>query len=194
MKVSFARWRWLFAPLAALAASVALGAAPAQLMLPEFDALAAKASESVNISLDPSLLGLAAGFLDSSNPDDAATKELISGLKGIYVRSYTFDRDFAYPSAEVDQVRRQLSAPGWQRLVHVDSARERTHVDIYAAVDGGVARGLAIIASEPREFTIVNIVGPINLFKLHRLEGKFGIPKLDLPQGGESGKDDKQGK
>jgi len=194
MKVLSPRWRWLLGLAALLAAPVALGVPPARLTLPAFDALAAKATESVNISLDPALLGLAAGFLDSSDPDDAATKELIGGLKGIYVRSYTFDRDFAYPSVEVDQVRKQLTAPGWQRLVHVDSSKDRTHVDIYAAVDGGVAHGLAIIASEPRQFTVVNVVGPINLFKLHRLEGKFGIPKLDLPQGSEAGKDDKPGK
>jgi hypothetical protein len=190
MKVSSSRWRWLLAPLAALAASVALARPPAMLNLPDFDALAAKATESVNISLDPALLGLAAGFLDSSNPEDAAAKELIGGLKGIYVRSYTFGEDFAYPSAQVDLVRKQLTAPGWQRLVEVNSTRDHTHVDIYVSVDRGVANGLAIIASEPREFTIVNIVGSIDLAKLHRLEGKFGIPKLDLPDG-KDGKPDK---
>jgi hypothetical protein len=40
--------------------------------------------------------------------------------------------------------------------------------------------GLALIASEPREITIVNIVGAIDLDKLHKLEGQFGVPKLDL--------------
>jgi hypothetical protein len=39
-----------------------------------------------------------------------------------------------------------------------------------------------IIASEPREFTVVNIVGSIDLQKLRRLEGRFGIPKLQLEQ------------
>ena len=179
----------LFALMAALAASVVLAAPPAHLVLPDFGALAASATESVNISLDPALLGLAAGFLDSSDPDDAATKELIAGLKGIYVRSYTFGSDFAYPSAQVDQLRRQLAGPGWQRLLEAQNSRERTHVDIYVAVEAGVASGLAIIASEPREFTIVNIVGSIDLAKLRRLEGKFGIPKLDLPPGSDGGKD-----
>jgi hypothetical protein len=42
------------------------------------------------------------------------------------------------------------------------------------------AIGLALIASEPREFTIVNIVGSIDLAKLHKLEGQFGVPKLEL--------------
>jgi len=42
------------------------------------------------------------------------------------------------------------------------------------------ATGLALIASEPRQFTIVNIVGAIDLDKLHKLEGQFGVPKLDI--------------
>ncbi|HYB66123.1 MAG TPA: DUF4252 domain-containing protein [Steroidobacteraceae bacterium] len=191
MKLHCAKWHWLLAPLTALTASVALAAPPASLNLPDFDALAAKATESVNISLDTSLLGLAASFLDSSNPDDAATKELIAGLRGIYVRSFTFDQDFAYPAAQVELVRKQLAAPGWQRLVQTNNTKDRTRVDIYVSVDRGVANGLAIITSEPREFTIVNIVGSIDLAKLRRLEGKFGVPKLDLPPEGRDGKPDK---
>jgi Domain of unknown function (DUF4252) len=191
MRSPSSKWRWLLAPVAALAASAALAAPAALLNLPDFDSLVGKATESINISLDTSLLGLAAGFLDSSNPEDAATKELIAGLKGIYVRSYTFDRDFAYPAAQVDQVRKQLAAPGWQRLVQVNNSRDRTHVDIYVSVDRGVANGLAIIASEPRQFTIVNIVGAIDLAKLHHLEGKFGVPRLDLPPGGKEARPDK---
>ena len=191
MKVSHSKWRWLLVPVAALTASAALAAPAALLNLPDFDALAGKATESVNISLDTSLLGLAAGFLDSSNPEDQATKELIAGLKGIYVRSFTFDEDFAYPAAQVELVRKQLAAPGWQRLVQTNSTRDRTRVDIYVSVDRGVANGLAIIASEPRQFTIVNIVGSIDLAKLHRLEGKPGVPKLDLPAEGKDGKPQK---
>ena len=187
MKVLFPLWRCLAAAALALAASTALATPAALLNLPDFDALAARATETVNISLDTSLLGLAASFLDASNPDDAATKELIAGLKGIYVRSYTFGQDFAYPAAQVEQVRKQLAPPAWQRLVEVSSTRDHTHVQIYVSADRGVANGLAIIASEPREFTIVNIVGSIDLAKLHRLEGKFGIPKLDLPDGKDGG-------
>jgi hypothetical protein len=191
MNISSRTWAWLAAPLVALLTSVALAAPAGLLALPEFEGLEKKASETVNVSLDTSLLGLAAGFLDSSKPDDAAVKELIAGLKGIYVRSFTFDEDFAYPSAQVERVRAQLTAPAWQRLVEVNNTKEHTHVDIYVCTDHGVAQGLAIISSEPREFTIVNIVGAIDLSKLHRLEGKFGIPKLAAPDAGDAGKGDK---
>ena len=157
-------------------------AAEARLTLPDFSGLEDKASETVSITLDSAMLGLAARFLNSDDPDDAAVKELVKGLTGIYVKSFQFESDFVYPKSDVDKVRRQLSAPGWQRLVEVRSRKSNSDVDIYVCVDRDKVNGLAIIASEPRELTIVNIVGSVDLQKLHRLEGHFGVPKLQLEE------------
>jgi hypothetical protein len=99
------------------------------------------------------------------------------------VRSFKFDTDFAYPKADIEGVRRQLAAPGWSRMVETHSNKENTDVDVYMLVDGGRVQGLAVIASEPREFTIVNIVGNIDLEQLHDLEGNFGVPNLELDTG-----------
>ena len=164
---------------ASLLSSIAT-AADARLNIPDFSALEEKASESVSITLDPALLGMAVRFLDPGDPKDAAAREAIKGITGIYVKSFTFESDFAYPQADVDRVRKQLSGKGWQRLVEVRSRKEQANVDIYISVDADRANGLAIIASEPREFTIVNIVGSIDMRKLHDLEGQFGLPKLQL--------------
>jgi hypothetical protein len=165
--------------LALLPSEYAL-AADARLVLPDLRLLEAKATEVVSVSLDTPLLGLAAGFLDARKPDEAAVKELVAGLKGVYVRSFTFDADFDYAKADIDAVRRQLTAPGWQRLVEVRSLKAGTHCDVYISMDGNRANGLAIIATEPRELTIVNIVGSVDLEKLHRLEGRFGVPDMRL--------------
>jgi Domain of unknown function (DUF4252) len=176
---------------ALLAPALAWAVPTPKLQIPEFLGLAQKATESVTITLDPAMLGMAARFLDSNDPQDAATKEVIKGLQGIYVRSYTFDKDGAYQAADIDAVRRQLSAPGWNRLVETHSRKTGANVDIYIMIDNNRAVGLALIASEPRQFTIVNIVGAIDLDKLHKLEGQFGVPKLDIdlpktpPQGAQ---------
>src|SRR5262245_39584604 len=151
-----------------------------QLRIPEFAGLADKASESVNVTLDSRLLGMGCRFLDASDPEQAGAKKMCTGLTGIYVRSYTFDTDFAYPKADVDGVRKQLSAPGWSRIVEARSTKANTNVDVFVLIDGDLAQGLAIIASEPREFTIVNIVGSIDLAQLHDLEGNFGVPDLQI--------------
>ena len=167
--------------LLALPAPALAWAAPnPRLVLPDFAALAQKATQAVTITLDPALLSLAARFLDGNDPQDAATREIIKGLQGIYVRSYTFDRDSAYSQEDIDAVRKQLAAPGWNRLVETHSKKTHANVDIYIMLDDNKAIGLAVIASEARQFTIVNIVGAIDLEKLHKLEGQFGVPKLDL--------------
>ena len=154
-----------------------------ELKLPEFAALSDKASESVIVTLDANLLGMASRFLSTKDPEEAAAKKLVASLNGIYVRNFTFDTDFAYPKADIDGVRRQLQAPGWSRIVEARSKKEQTNVDVFVLIDGGKARGLAIIASEPREFTIVNIVGNIDLEQLHELEGRFGVPDLQIESG-----------
>jgi Domain of unknown function (DUF4252) len=155
-------------------------AAGPRLVLPDFTGLAGKASDSVTITLDASMLSLAARFLDPSDPDQAAAEDAIKGLQGIVVRSYTFDQDGAYKSSDLDGVRSQLAAPGWNRLMETRSQKSHANVEIYLMTDANKAVGLAVIASEPRQLTIVNIIGAIDLQKLHKLEGRFGVPKLDL--------------
>lgn len=151
-----------------------------QLELPEFATLADKASESVNVTLDSSLLGIGCRFLSAEDPEQAKAKKLCTSLRGIFVRHYTFESDYAYPRADIERVRRQLNAPGWSRIVGAVSKKENTNVDVFVLIDGEKAQGLSIIASQPREFTIVNIVGNIDLEQLHELEGQFQIPELDI--------------
>jgi hypothetical protein len=157
-----------------------------QLKLPEFAGLEKKASESVKVTFDAQLLRIAASFLNSKDPEEAAAQQLVASLTGIYVRKFTFDSDYAYPKADVDGVVRQLSGPGWSQLVEARSNKENTQVDVYMLVEGGKAQGLAIIATEPREFVIVNIVGSIDLEKLHELEGNLGVPDLEIETGKKS--------
>src|SRR5262245_48003147 len=82
----------------------ALAAAPpsARLLLPDFDALGSTATDSVAITLDAPLLAVAAKFLDSADPEQRAVQDMIGGLQGIYVKSYTFSKPFAYPLADVE--------------------------------------------------------------------------------------------
>jgi hypothetical protein len=137
--------------------------------------LAAKASESVDVTLDGPMLRLAAKFL-GDNGDERVARDMISRLEGIYVKSYEFDDDGVYDRSIVDGIRKQIG-PSWKRLVQVKS-RDRENVEIYADMRGENVAGLVVLAFEPRELTIVNLVGPIDLEKLANLEGHFGIPRV----------------
>ena len=175
--------RFAIAFLCVVCSLSALAAPPsARLLLPDFATLAPTATDSVAITLDAPLLAFAAKFLDSGDPDQRDVKEMISNLQGIYVKSYSFDKSFAYPASDIEVVRKQLALPGWQQIVQTRSAKQQTAVDIYLCLVQQKPIGLAVIATEPRQFTIVNIVGAIDLDKLHKLEGRFGVPKLPTPE------------
>jgi hypothetical protein len=72
--------------VALLSAGPAWAQSKGQLRIPEFSALADKASETVTVTLDANLLGMAARFLSNEDPDQAKAKKLVSSLTGIYVR------------------------------------------------------------------------------------------------------------
>jgi hypothetical protein len=149
-----------------------------------FDKLAAKAEESVDVTLDGSLLRLAARFLSDRDNDQVKVKRLIAGLQGIYVRSFTFARDGEYNMADVDALRAQAQSPTWSRIVGVISKRNHEDVDVYFKNAGGdKLGGILVIAAEPRELTVVNIVGTIDPEQLSDLGGEFHIPKLEIKAG-----------
>ena len=151
----------------------------ARLQLDDLDGLAARAEESVNITVDPAMLKLASAFFDGPGKE-AAIKEMLAGLRGIYVRSFEFERENAYTADDVNAIRTQLTAPGWSRLVTVDSKRDGELLEIYSWQEGGESGGLAILVAQPTELTVVNIVGPIDLAKLRALQGQLGIPNLPI--------------
>jgi hypothetical protein len=150
--------------------------ASAQKINLDFPGLADRAEEVVDITLDASMLRMAAKFFSGKNADERALREMVSGLEGIYVRSYEFAREGEYDRNLVDQIKKQLG-PSWKPLVTVRS-KKKDNVNIYANMRGDSITGLVIISAEPREFTVVNINGPIDMERLSGLQGQFGIPEI----------------
>ena len=163
------------------ATSVTVRAQSARLQIDQLDSLANKASETVDVKLDEHLMQLTAKFFVSKDPDDAEIRELIKGVKGIYVKSFTFEKEGAYSPAEIDSVMSQLRGGAWSKIIGVTSKKDGDNVEVYLNTAGDQINGLAVLSIEPKEFTVVNIVGPINLEKLVQLEGQFGVPYLNLP-------------
>lgn len=158
-----------------------VAAAAQEIKMPaSLDKLAAKAKESVNVTLDTSMLQFAGKFLSGEKADEAQVKQLVSGLKGIYVRSFEFDKPGEYSLQDIESIRTQLQAPEWSRIVSTKDRNETA--EIFLRKRGKDAIGLFIIAAEARELSIVHIDGPIDLEQLSRLGGHLGIPKVDIPQ------------
>ncbi len=144
----------------------------------DFSSLARKANESVEVKLDGKMLALASKFLSSEDADEREVREIVKGLQGIYIYSFTFDNDWEYDKSVAEAIRGQIGT-GWEKMITVRS-RTKENVDIWVRPGVTALDGIFIVAAEPREFTVVNIVGSIDIDKLSRLEGQFGIPELDM--------------
>ncbi|MBA2341026.1 MAG: DUF4252 domain-containing protein [Pyrinomonadaceae bacterium] len=160
----------------------------ARLQMVALDHLAPRAAEVVDIQIDERLLQVATKYLSGSEPDEARVRELVAGLKGIYVKSFEFGEEGVYTEADLNSVRAQLRAPGWSRIIEVRSRREEENVEIYVRTGAEGITGLTVISFAPRELTVINILGAIDLDKLSRLQGQFGIPQLELERGGRAAK------
>ncbi len=162
--------------------AVLMPLAAQEIKLPvNLERLAAKAEESVDVTLSGPMLRLAAKFISDRDADAAKIRNLIAGLDGIYVRSFTFAREGEYNMADVDALRAQVQAPAWSRIVGVTSKRTGEDVDVFFKIGGGdKLGGIVIIAAEPRELTIVNIAGTIDPDQLVELGGEFHIPRLQV--------------
>lgn len=162
-----------------VAAAVTAAAQNARIQTSQLEGLTAKASQTVDVNIDEGLIQLTAKFLSGKDPDEAKVKDLVNGLKGIYVKSFQFETEGQYSSGDLDSIRTQLKSPGWSRIVNVFSRKEG-NLEVYLMQTGDKISGLALLASDPKEFTVVNIVGPVDLDKLTKLEGQFGIPELEI--------------
>jgi hypothetical protein len=169
----------LLAVLVTFCAAATAGAQNPRIQTSQLDALAAKASQTVDVNIDERLMQLTARFLSSKDDDEAKVKELVNGLKGIYVKSFEFENEGQYTDADLEGIRSQLRNTAWNRIVNVNSKKEGS-VEVYLMQTGDQISGLAVLATDPKEITVVNIIGPIDLEKLRQLEGQFGIPDLDI--------------
>jgi Domain of unknown function (DUF4252) len=171
-------WPYIFLQAALVCALSLSGLAQnARLELKNLEKLNSKASEVNEITLDSDMLQMAGKFLDMDHDADAKeVKEMIKGLKGIYIKNFEFDAPNEYSAADVDAIRTQLAAPGWSKVVESRSKHQSETNEIYIMKVGDKVAGVAILVAEPKELTVVNIVGLIDIEKLGELEGHFGIP------------------
>ncbi|MBK6799156.1 MAG: DUF4252 domain-containing protein [Acidobacteria bacterium] len=153
----------------------------AKLQIDQLDRLFPKAVETIDVRIDGGLLQMASKFLNGKGADEQAVRELVSKLKGVYVKGVEFDKAGEFAESDVQMVRNQLSAPGWSRIVGVTSKRDKENVEVFMMLEGDVISGIGVLITDPKQIMVVNVVGPIEPEKIGQLRGSFGIPgNLDL--------------
>lgn len=145
--------------------------------VPDFSHLRARAAETVDVNVGGLLLGLARWATREERKHDP-NLQILDDIESVKVRSYKFDNDGEYTRADVDAVRSQLQGPAWSPMVQVHKREAQEDVDVFICIEDDKSCGLAVIATQPREFTVVSIVGNIDIDRLAQLEGEFGIPEL----------------
>jgi len=181
----------LLITLMILAPVFAAKAQDSRLQMGSLDHLAARASQTVDVNIDERLMRVASRVLDEKDEDEKEVKKLVAGLKGIYVKSFEFETDGQYTPGDLEMIRTQLRGPGWTRLVNVTSKKEGM-LEVYLLFNGDMVGGLAVLHTDDKELTVVNIVGPVDLDKLAKLEGQMGVPDLGIESPKKSKNDDEK--
>jgi hypothetical protein len=157
-------------------AAPATRAQDARLNLDHLDRLAARATESVEITMNDVQVHILRRLVSLSESDQSKLKGLLSKLKGIYVRGYEFTRDGEYSDADIEEIRAQLRAPGWERIAEVRSRNSGGDEVFFMPRDGEIA-GFAAISTKPRKVCVVNIVGAMNFDDMALLDREFHLTR-----------------
>jgi Domain of unknown function (DUF4252) len=158
--------------------SAAAAQQPTGLLQFDWDKLAAKATDKTDINLSGPMLQMGSQFLSQAGGDAAKLKEVVQSLKGVYVKTFEFDKEGQYTEADLSALRSQLRAPDWSAVIDTKEKRESTVILMKS--DGSKVQGLVIISAEPKELTVVQIIGSIDPSMLSQLGGKMGIPHMEM--------------
>jgi hypothetical protein len=161
---------------AALLFSVVAGAEKLNL---DFPNLAAQAKEKAEVNLDAVALAAL-----GRKPE---IKGALSGVTGVFVRHYEFGAAGAYSDSDLDPLRREVEGDAaWSSIVSVKESSESTQIFVLKV--GGTPGGLLVISAEPKEVTVVEILGTVDL--AHLQEVVKSTIQFDLKSlGGEAPKE-----
>jgi hypothetical protein len=159
-----------------LCAASVTRAQDARLRLDHLDRLTSRASESVEVTLNDVQAQFVSKFVSLSQADQSRIKEILSKLKGVYVRSFEFSQDGEYFDADIETIRAQLRSPGWERMVEVRD-RNRGGDEVFFMPRNGEIAGFAAISTEPRKICVINIVGQMDLDEMALLDREFHLTR-----------------
>jgi hypothetical protein len=140
--------------------------------------LAARASNVTEVTLGKTMLSFASKVMNGKDEDEVATRKLIEGLDGIYVREYEFDKEGQYSMEEIDQLRKYFETSEWTSVVRERERKSGETTDVMVKLVNGESHGMFILTAEPKELTIVLILGPVRMQDLGMLKHIGGLGSL----------------
>jgi hypothetical protein len=140
--------------------------------------LSQRASNVTEVTLGKNMLAFAAKFMNDKDDDEAATRKLIDGLEGIYVRDYEFEKEGQYSMEDIDHLRKYFETSEWTPVVRERERKTGETTDVMVKLVNGESHGMFILSAEPKELSIVLILGPIRMEDLSKLKHIGGLGAL----------------
>ncbi len=165
---------------AVLAVPALAQTSPLPLPAPVEKELAARAVRMSEVTLDKNMLGFASQAMEARHKDrdDGRARQLIGGLDGIYVRSYEFDKPGEYHDSDIEELRKHFETSEWTPIVRETDRKSGEISDVMVKMVNGQSRGMFILSAEPKELSIVLLLGNVNMDDLGALKGLSGLGAL----------------
>jgi len=155
--------------------ALATTASAQQLDLSSLDRLADKAESKTEITLDEATLNSTTALLSEKKGTEAVARKAVEGLKGLFLRSYEFEKPGSFKLEDLKPLMDQLKAPNWTPILRAKEQDEQT--EIWAHRTNGVIDGMVLIAAEEDEVTVINAIGLTRIEDLSKLRD-FGMPGI----------------
>jgi hypothetical protein len=152
------------------AALVMTTALPAQKLDLKLDHLIPLAKEHVVIDMDGAQIKAALAAMPKDAKEGKLGKGIpaqAAGIEVLQVRTFEFENEGAYKPSDLEDIRRQMGGTGWSKIVSVRETKES--VDVFLMLKDGEAGGIAVLAAEPKELTVVHILGKLNVKDLQAM-------------------------
>lgn len=166
---------WQIVIAAAVLAVPAWAQTALPLPTPAEKELAAKATNVTEVTLGKNMLEFAAKFMTGKDENQEATRHLIEGLEGIYVRDYEFEKPGEYSMEDVEKLRQAFETPEWSPMVRERERKKGESTDVLMKMVNGEPHGMFILSAEEKELSIVLILGPIRMDDLGKISGMAGL-------------------
>ena len=146
----------------------------------QLQALENKADQMVSVNLEGESLDEGSKLLAIRNGVSKSVKELVKGLKGVYLRRFWFGGKDSYEEADVEPIKQELRRPGWAPMIESKIRDKNEAVSVYSYTVNDRLAGVAVLSADPKEVTLINIVGPVDLKALSDLGKQMGLPAMNL--------------
>jgi len=166
----------LFLAILMLAAATATAQ---QLDLKSLDKLADKAKNKTQIDMDEATLKATGGLLKDKKGDEGLAKKTTENMKGLFLRSYEFDRDKkdAYKLDDLKPILDQLKAPNWVPFLRNKEKDELT--EIWMHKTNNEVDGMILVSAESNEITVINVIG---LTRPEDFSSLMNLSNLPIPK------------